>query len=334
MGCTLSKYSEKQVIDFNKAFQYQSALSEAKEHRLRTMDVLVLDNSLRETAVAAIKGQVPADKDKIIAQLADTGISDFIVGAFGQLRRPEDVWLEEKCKDKTLDKNNWWGFSEMSDILMSGGMSGGMSGNQNLSPKDLPTSAADLPPSFGLDRCRKYGIPNIILEIDVMCNAYSLFKLRDFVELFQNRLDYIRSFSPNARLLVNLRDLPSAYFCTDPSNPAQQRLKMMIKALSMLTPKIFGIAFEDPIAELLPWQIGVMSAHVKQLMVENKWEHGELLIHVHKRFALSDAAVIEVNKLHMSVPLIRVFRYSNPHLEPHKSTGAGNGMYRYLVRSL
>jgi hypothetical protein len=295
MGCTLSKYSEKQVIGLKESFQYQSALSAAKEHRLRTMDVFVLDNSLRETAVAAIKGQVPADKDKIIAQLTDTGISDFIVGAFGQLRRPEDVWLEEKCKDRTLDKHNWWGFSEISDVLMSGGM-GGMSDNQNQSPKDLPKSAADLPPSFGLDRCRQYGIPNIILEIDVMCNAYKLFKLRDFVELFQNRLDYIRSFSPNARLLVNLRDLPSAYFCTDPSNPAQKRLKVMIKALSMLAPKILGIAFEDPIAEVLPWQIGVMSAHVKQLMVAYKWGDGELLIHVHKRFALSDAAVIEVSK--------------------------------------
>ena len=54
----------------------ETTLAEAKQHRLR--DVFVLDNSLRETAVAAIKGQVTGDKDAILASLVGTGLTDII----------------------------------------------------------------------------------------------------------------------------------------------------------------------------------------------------------------------------------------------------------------
>lgn len=148
-------------------------------------------------------------------------------------------------------------------------------------PKEEPTSATDLPLPIGLGRCKQYGVQNVILEVDVRCITYKRFKLEDFRELFQERLDAIREFSPNARVLVNLRDAPTAYFEKEAARLGQirPRLWVMIKALSMLSPQIFGLAFEDPIAELLPWEIGIMSADIRRCMLKNDWADGQLLIH-------------------------------------------------------
>lgn len=149
-------------------------------------------------------------------------------------------------------------------------------------PKEEPTCASDLPLPIGLGRCKQYGIRNVILEVDVRCITYKRFQLEDFRALFQERLDAIREFSPNARVLVNLRDAPTAYFEKelDRLGRIRPRLWVIIKALSMLTPQIFGLAFEDPVAELLPWDVGVMTADIKRHMVKNKWADGQLLIHV------------------------------------------------------
>lgn len=64
--------------------------------------------------------------------------------------------------------------------------------------------------------------------------------------------------------------------------------------MSMFSFDVISInSTKDPIAEILPWHIGILSAHMKKTMDDNKWMDGHLLIHVHKRFALSDAAVME-----------------------------------------
>lgn len=44
---------------------------------------------------------------------------------------------------------------------------------------------------------------------------------------------------------------------------------------------------------MLPWKLGIISAEMKQCMEENGWSDGQLLIHIHKRFGLSDAGIIE-----------------------------------------
>ena len=139
----------------------------------------------------------------------------------------------------------------------------------------------------GILRCKEYGLQNIILEIDVA--HWTNFQYDDFLQLFQTRLDAIRTFSPDAKILINLRDAPSAYF----EENAVGKLKQIIKAAASTEPKLFGLAFEDPTGELLPWKLGIISAEMKQCMEENGWSDGQLLIHIHKRFGLSDAGIIE-----------------------------------------
>lgn len=67
---------------------------------------------IRETAVAAIKGQVASDKDQILCAVSKTGIRDYIVASFGELRRPEDVWLKEKKECNKIQKS-FFAFSEI-----------------------------------------------------------------------------------------------------------------------------------------------------------------------------------------------------------------------------
>lgn len=88
-------------------------------------------------------------------------------------------------------------------------------------------------------------------------------------------MDAIREFSPDAKVLINLRDAPSAYFHEN----MPEKLKQIIQAAASVTPKLFGLAFEDPTAELLPWHLGILSAEMKQCMKEHGWDEGHLLIH-------------------------------------------------------
>ena len=70
--------SSNTLLYLENAQNLETILAEAKQQRLRKLDVFVLDNSLRETVVAAIKGQVAADKDAILASLAGTGLTEII----------------------------------------------------------------------------------------------------------------------------------------------------------------------------------------------------------------------------------------------------------------
>lgn len=176
-----------------------------------------------------------------------------------------------------------------------------------------PTSMATVGMPSGIGRCKEFGISNIIFEIVsqsyIQCCTFHLltrthvhllphfqdiahwtnFKFNDFLNLFQTRLDAMREYSPDAKVIINLRDAPAAYFEENMSG----KLKQIIKAAASTKPQLFGIAFEDPTAELLPWDIGILSAELRQCMEENCWDKGHLLVHVHKKYGLSDAAVIE-----------------------------------------
>jgi hypothetical protein len=229
MGCTNSKPAEEMpppaFLTLEEAKQIEASLAKAKEERLKTMDVFVLDNSLRETAVASIKGQVSSDKDKILQSLQNTGLTDIIVAAFGPLRRPEDVWLEKKSKSNEINKESWWAFSEIAD-----------------NPNENDVFLTPIP--SGVLRCKQYGINNIIMEVDVICKRWDGYTIDQFNELFQTRVEFIRQFSPNAKILINIRDAPSAFFHEPCKENYPERMATMVTAISKLEHKIFGIVFE------------------------------------------------------------------------------------------
>jgi hypothetical protein len=124
-----------------------------------------------------------------------------------------------------MDMDSWWAFSEIAD-----------------QPKENDVFLAPMP--SGVLRCKQYGINNIKMEIDVICNRWGRYSLNQFKGLFQTRVEFFRQFSPNGKILINIRDAPSAFFHDPCKENYARRMKTMVEAVSSLEPKIFGIVLE------------------------------------------------------------------------------------------
>lgn len=84
---------------------------EARRERLRTFRFRVLDNSIRETAVAAVRGHTLEDKRRIMAAARRCGFTDLIVATFTGSRMVDDAFAEEAVA--TYGPNGLWAFSEV-----------------------------------------------------------------------------------------------------------------------------------------------------------------------------------------------------------------------------
>jgi hypothetical protein len=96
-----------------------SSTQKRKVERLKSMDLFVLDNSLRETSVCQIRGHSLEDKDAILAALDDTGINDVIVASFCDMKAVDDVWLDGLRKDGKM-QSRFYAFSEMWQDVVNG----------------------------------------------------------------------------------------------------------------------------------------------------------------------------------------------------------------------
>lgn len=84
----------------------------ARIARLRTLDPLLIDNSIRESTVVQIYGHIEADKDAMLEAVEPVGAQYVVVGAFGDLERVEDKWLSRLNSEGRI-LPHWITFSEM-----------------------------------------------------------------------------------------------------------------------------------------------------------------------------------------------------------------------------
>ena len=96
-----------------------SSIQKRKVERLKSMNLFVLDNSLRETSVCQIRGHSLEDKDAILAALDDTGINDVIVASFCDMKAVDDVWLDGLRKNGKI-QSRFYAFSEMWQDVVNG----------------------------------------------------------------------------------------------------------------------------------------------------------------------------------------------------------------------
>jgi hypothetical protein len=92
-----------------------------KEERLKNLDVFVLDNSVRETTVAQIRGHTLADKHRITELVRDLGIRHQIIATFGSIRRVDDQFCQDINREENKKKyanQNFYVFSEVHDGLV------------------------------------------------------------------------------------------------------------------------------------------------------------------------------------------------------------------------
>ena len=114
--------------------------------------------------------------------------------------------------------------------------------------------------------------------------------MEDMCGLLLGRFKWVyRNISKDARILLNLRDFPFAMA------EVPVRVLAVVTFLSSLPPehRIFGLIFEDPVGEFLPEELEAWTASVRRTMDSNRWSSGKLLIHIHQKWDLQTAAVLD-----------------------------------------
>lgn len=72
--------------------------SDEKMERLRNIDLFILDNSVRETTVAQIRGHTMEDKYKILNMVSGCdGFENIVIGTFGSRPKIDDLFAKDCC---------------------------------------------------------------------------------------------------------------------------------------------------------------------------------------------------------------------------------------------
>ena len=139
--------------------------------RLKSLRPIVLDNSLRETSVAQVRGHTIEDKDAILEAIMRTGMEDVLVGAFGDIGNVDEEWLMI-LKQRNEILPTFTVFSNLFDLDVEG----------NLFFTKTPA---------GIDAAIKYGIRNIVIEVDLAWSDFQIKFPLQFLK-FLNLCQYTR----------------------------------------------------------------------------------------------------------------------------------------------
>jgi len=251
----------------------QQGMSEysPKLDRLRNMEVFILDNSMRETTVAALRAHTVKNKRAIYDEIKKCGFKHFIVESFNSQTRIGDIFLQELI-DQGEDLSDAFAFSELWEKLEDG-----------IPQPDIP---------IGLTKCQHFGINNVVLEFDLMYYKidYEEFDMDEICDYFMDKVEWIRAnLSPKSLILINIRDFSQ----TMEAEP--QRVGHFVNFLSSLPreERILGIIFED-LGKVLPEQLGAWTRAVRNEMNRCGWNDGQLLFHQHEQWGLMHSSNLEV----------------------------------------
>lgn len=252
----------------------------SKLNRLKTMEIFVLDNSLRETNVVQIRGHVLEDKEKIFFAVLDSGLKNLIVASFGDTLRVEDQFLR-KLKMNGLIGKDMYAFCEL-----------------EMKAPEIDVKTGEKTPSLyiplGLKKILMFGIPNVIIEMDFV-GCTDKFSIEDIFLFIKKRIDFIKiekGFT-DSKIFINYRDALTAWH--HPNSVYRERMIKLTTFLAKMQDnmRIFGLLYEEPGATQYPWEYTELSCVVRNTMIDNNWEDGQLLLHVHKGYGLADACVLE-----------------------------------------
>jgi hypothetical protein len=243
-----------------------------RQDRLRTFRFFVLDNSLRETTVAATRGHTLADKRRIMELVrgCGPGMADTIVGTFWGTHQVDDVFASEAVQQH--GPAHLFAFSEVSDRVIGG-----------IPDETLP---------LGMSKCHRYGIEHIIIECDINCKQtnWAMIGVPGYCALIRRRLEWVHTYlAAGARVFINYRDFPEAV------QVVTARLAEITVYLAGLPPSLRpeGLVFEDPSGESMPSTLAAQVAMVRGVMDSHGWAGGHFLVHVHAAYGLSEAVVLE-----------------------------------------
>jgi hypothetical protein len=297
----------------------------SKRDVLSNLKLFVLDNSIRESTVGQTRGHTPGDKVEISKWASRCGFHHQVVAAFGGSRRVDDNYCENLQnqrngkKDKSdardreeeleygEDPSTLWAFSEAFDSVVGEVPSFGGDETKNIPATSTFAEGgklANVP--VGLAKIKKYGLRNVIFEIDLGSNSLDWsgerFSIQKLVELLVQQFHWTRANfedGDKAKVFVNLRDLPLAMIL------APERVEYVIAALAQLDRSIrpLGILYEEPLGEYFADEVALWTRRMRAQMDRHGWKsafqadgetvEGMLLVHVHKQWGMADAVVID-----------------------------------------
>ena len=245
-----------------------------KRERLKDVDFFCLDNSIRESTVGQLRSHTLQNKIDIYNEIKKCGIKDIIVASFANMKRVDDQFVEY-LRATGEDFSNFYSFSEVSqDGVVNG------------------TYETDKIP-VGLKKNKKYGLINNFFEADFAdesCEWGTKFTVDDMCKLLRKRINWVfDKISPDAKILLNFRDLPIAM------KKYPERVLTITKFLSQLPPnrRMFALCFEDPLGEYLPEELEAWTASLRRTMDKNGWKDGKLLVHIHQKWDLQTASQLD-----------------------------------------
>eukprot|EP00117_Sycon_ciliatum_P016834 scpid93312/ scgid16087/ len=239
--------------------------------KLRELDLFVLDTSIRETTVGQLRGHTLEDKKVIFEEIKKCGLKNICVAAFADATRVDDDFCQY-LKDSGEDMSNLYTFSELSDSVQNG----------RYNTVNVPV---------GCQKTKKYGIQNIVLEIELTQPEIGWNKtwtVSDQCQLLTKLFGWVRrEISKYSRILVNFRDF-SATMARCP-----ERLLEVIQFLASMPSqeRIFGLMYED-LGDGLPEELGIWTRSVCRVMEACSWKDGQLLMHVHGQWNMKTAATL------------------------------------------
>ena len=244
-----------------------------KRETLRNLDCFVLDNSIRESTVGQLRGHTLENKWKIYEEVKKCGFKNIVVASFAHMTRVDDNFVQQLV-ERGEDRSTLFAFTEATACVKDGVMD----------TKTLP---------IGLEKMQKFGLWNPIIEIDLADKSVDneKFTVEDVCQLLLQWINWVlANLSSNAKILVNLRDLPSAMTSKTP-----ERVFIVVSFLASLPPekRPFGMMYEEPTGKYLPEEVGAWTAGIRRVMDRFNWESGKLLAHVHKRWGIGDTVQLE-----------------------------------------
>ena len=215
------------------------AQEELKRKRLKDLDLIVLDNSLRESTVGQLRGHTLENKKMIFDEVKKCGFQFIVVAAFSHMTRVDDSFIRGLVYNGE-DLSNMFAFTEVIESV-KGGIP---------DVKSIPV---------GLKKMKKLGLINPLIEIDLALQTinWNEFTIRDMCNLLHKRIEWTRrTLSPEAKVIVNLRDFPDAM------SQQMERVFTVVDFLGSLRvdERPFGIMFEEPTGKYLPEEVGSWTA--------------------------------------------------------------------------
>ena len=242
-----------------------------EQRTLRELDCFVLDNSLRESTVGALRGHTLENKWKIYDEVKRCGFKHVIVAAFSHMTRVDDHFVAQLA-ERGEDMSTLYSFSEG-----WGGIKDGL--------PDVDT----LP--VALNKMKRLKLRNPIFEIDLDDSRvdWGRFTVDKVNDLLVKRLEWVRkNLAYDAKVFVNFRDFSLAMQKPESAHRVLSVTEFLARLSQNARP--LGLVFEEPTGKNFPSQLSAWTCAVRSVMNASGWSSGKLLVHVHEKWGLAEAA--------------------------------------------